>query len=124
MNVKWFSPKEKLGVASLYGNSITLNTVAGIPFEYAYRVQVGIDEAGNIIIQSLSKERVDRGDLDEYCLLPLQVKQSYTRINSTQLMNSIAEATHLQLGKTPLKFETQWNEVENYLIIRLDKEVK
>ena len=124
MDVKWFSLREKLGVASLYGNSITLNTVAGLPLEYAYRVQVGLSNEGNIIIESLSKERVDRGDLDEYCLLAPQRKRSYTRINSTQLMGMIAKATGLSLSNTPRKFVTEWNDVENYLTIRLDKEVQ
>ena len=65
MSIKWFSTKEKIGSASFYATNITLNTIASVPFEYAYRVQVGIDDNGNIVIEPLSKERVIRGDLDE-----------------------------------------------------------
>ena len=49
--IKWFNVKDRNGVASLYPNYITLNTAAMAPLDFAYRVQVGIDENSNIIIQ-------------------------------------------------------------------------
>ena len=63
--VQWFNVKAKTGIASLYSSSINLNTTAMYPFEDAYRVQVGLDDDGNIVIQPLTRQMVESGDLDE-----------------------------------------------------------
>ena len=122
MPITWFSTKEKTGSASFYSTNITLNTIATVPFEYAYRVQVGMDEKGNIVIQPLSKERVLRGDLDEYAIQQIAIKKTYSRISSTTLMKRIAESLNITLGEKPMKFETTWDEVENILTIHTGKE--
>ena len=115
--VKWFNVKAKNGVASLYSNSITLNTTAMYPFEDAYRVQVGMDDNGNIIIQPLTKAVVESGDLDESCLIKLENHKSFARISSTSLMKQIVEAIGVTLSKVPVQFETTWDSVENVLTI-------
>lgn len=115
--VKWFNVKAKNGVASLYSNSITLNTTAMYPFEDAYRVQVGMDDNGNIIIQPLTKAVVESGDLDESCLIKLENHKSFARISSTSLMKQIGEAVGVTLSKVPVQFETTWDSVENVLTI-------
>ena len=61
--ISWWTAKEKNGQATLYNSNITLNKVASVPFEFANRVQVGLDENNNIVIEPLSKERVERGTL-------------------------------------------------------------
>lgn len=121
MGITWFTVKEKVGTASFYKTNITLNTVATIPFEYAYRVQVGMNDDGNIVIQPLSKERVIRGDLDEYAIQNIAIKKTYSRISSTPLMKSIAETLGIKLSETPVKFETSWDEKENILTINIKK---
>ncbi len=121
MGITWFSAKEKLGQASLYDSNITLNMVASVPFDVAYKVQVGMDDNGNLVIEPISKDRVVRGDLDEYALLPIQMKQSYSRINSTSLMKKIAANLGINLSKTPLKFDTKWDDDNNMLIILTGK---
>lgn len=115
--VKWFNVKAKNGVASLYSNSITLNTTAMYPFEDAYRVQVGMDDNGNIIIQPLTKAVVESGDLDESCLIKLENHKSFARISSTSLMKQIGEVIGVTLSKVPVQFETTWDSVENVLTI-------
>lgn len=122
MSIKWFSTKEKIGSASFYATNITLNTIASVPFEYAYRVQVGIDDNGNIVIEPLSKERVIRGDLDEYDLLTIAVKKTYSRISSTALMKRIQESLNINLKENSMKFDTKWVEKDNLLIILTGKE--
>ena len=123
MAITWFSAKEKVGTASFYATNITLNTIASVPFEYAYRVQVGLDDDGNIVIEPLSKERVIRGDLDEYAIQNIAVKKTYSRICSTSLMKRISEATGLEFSDTPLKYETTWDEKANLLTVNIKKEV-
>lgn len=123
MGITWFDAKERTGTASLYESNITLNVEASVPFEYAYRVQVGLDGDKNIVIAPLSKERVLRGDLDEYSLLDIAYKVSYSRICSTSLMKHIGEVTGLHLSKEGLRFSTSWDEAKNLLTIHLPKEI-
>jgi len=115
--IKWFNVKAKNGVASLYSNNITLNTTAMYPFEDAHKVQVGLDDNGNIVIQPLSKAIVESGDLDESCLLKLERHKSFARISSTSLMKQISEALGITLSKVPVQYETSWDSVENVLTI-------
>ena len=122
--IKWLNVKDRSGVASLYQNNITLNTTAMYPLDFAYRVQVGIDDDKKIIIMPLSKDTVESGVLDECCLLKLEMHKSYARISSTQLLKQIAEEFHLSLSKKPLQFETSWDSKENILIIDTRKEIK
>ena len=115
--IKWFNVKAKNGVASLYSNNITLNTTAMYPFEDAYKVQVGLDDNGNIVIQPLIKAVVESGDLDESCLLKLERNKSFARISSTTLMKQIGEVLKLNLSKVPVQFETSWDPEANVLTI-------
>ena len=115
--IKWFNVKAKNGVASLYNNNITLNTTAMYPFEDAHRVQVGLGDDGNIVIQPLTKAVVESGDLDESCLLKLERHKSFARISSTSLMKQISEVVGVTLSKTPVQYETSWDSVANVLTI-------
>ena len=119
--VKWFNVKAKNGVASLYANSITLNTTAMYPFEEAYRVQVGLDDSGNIVIKPLTKSVVESGELDESCLLKLERNKSFARISSTSLMKQISEAIGIELSKVAVQFETSWDCNENVLTILVNR---
>ena len=115
--IKWFNVKAKNGVASLYMNNITLNTTAMYPFEDAHKVQVGMDDNGNIVIQPLSKAVVESGDLDESCLLKMERHKSFARISSTSLMKQIGEALNISLSKSPVQYETSWDPEANVLTI-------
>lgn len=115
--IKWFNVKDRTGVASLYPNNITLNTAAMSPLDFAYRVQVGLDDNGNIIIKPLSREVVESGVLDECCLLKLEIHKSFARISSALLLKQISEALGLTLTKSPIQFPTNWDSVENILIV-------
>ena len=115
--IKWFNVKAKNGVASLYSNNITLNTTAMYPFEDAHKVQVGMDDNGNIVVQPLSKAVVESGDLDESCLLKLERHKSFARISSTSLMKQIGEAFGIALSKSPVQYETSWDPEANVLTI-------
>ena len=117
--IKWFNVKDRTGVATLYSNNITLNTAAMSPLDFAYKVQVGIDENQNIIIKPLSRDVVESGALDECCLLNLEIHKSFARISSALLLKQISEVLNLTLSKTPIRFETNWDSVENILIVNV-----
>jgi len=115
--IKWFNVKAKKGVASLYSNNITLNTTAMYPFEDAHRVQVGMDDDGNIVIQPLNRTVVESFNLDESCLLKIERHKSFARISSTALMKQIEEVLKISLSKVPVQYETSWDSEGNVLTI-------
>ena len=117
--IKWFNVKDRTGIATLYTNNITLNTAAMSPLDFAYKVQVGIDDNQNIIIKPLSRDVVESGVLDECCLLNLEIHKSFARISSALLLKQISEALNLTLSKSPTRFETTWDSVENILIVNV-----
>ena len=117
--IKWINVKAKNGIATLYSNNITLNTTSMYPFDLAYKVQVGIDDNNNIVIQPLSEAIVESGDLDESCLLKLERHKSFARISSVSLMKQLSEELGIELSKNPVQFETSWDSVENILTIHV-----
>ena len=117
--IKWFNAKERNGVASLYANNITLNTVAMYPLDYAFRVLVGLDDNNNIVIKPCSKNEVESGTLDESRLLKLEIHKSFARISSSLLMRQIAEELNLELSKVAVRYETTWDDNENILTINI-----
>ena len=118
--IKWFNVKAKNGVASLYSNSITLNTTAMYPFEIAHKVQVGLSDDGNIVIQPLTKAFIETGDLDESCLLKIERHKSFARISSVTLMKQISDALNITLSNSPVQYETSWDSEENILTILIN----
>ena len=115
--IKWLNVKAKNGVASLYSNNITLNTTAMYPFEIAHKVQVGLTDDGNVVIQPLTKAFIETGDLDESCLLKIERHKSFARISSVSLMKQISEALNIPLSNSPTQYETTWDSEENILTI-------
>lgn len=122
--IKWFNVKDRNGVASLYPNCLTLNTAAMAPLDFAYKVQVGLDEKNNVIVKPLSRDVVESGILDECCLLKIEFHKSFARISSASLLKQISEALNLTLSKSPTQFTTNWDSVENILIINTKGGVK
>ena len=118
--IKWFDAKERNGTASLYSNNITLNTIAMYPLDYAFRVLVGIQDDGNIVIKPVSKNEVESGTLDESRLLKLERHKSFARISSSLLMRQISEEIDEELSKSAMKFETIWDDYENVLVININ----
>ena len=116
--IKWFNVKDRNGVASFYANNITLNTTAMYPLDTAYKVQVGMDDKNNVVIQPLTKEVVESGVLDECCLLKIEFHKSFARISSVQLLKQISEVLRIPFTNKPTQFETTWDRVENVLTIK------
>ncbi|MCR5348418.1 MAG: hypothetical protein K6E59_02265 [Bacilli bacterium] len=123
MGIVWFGLKEKEGIASFYGNNITLNTVASYPLNEAYRVQVGLDDSKRLLIVPVTKAKAESGIYDEYALLPYEVRRSFSRINSVSLMKQIENALGMKFGKNPAKFKTTWDPKENILYVDMSQEV-
>ncbi len=115
--ITWFSNKSKEGIASLNKNCISLNSAASIPFECAYRVQVGVDSHKNIIIEALSRDKVESGKYDESRLLKPQMAKTFTRISSRDLMKALGDMTDNEFGDETKKYPTTYDENASRLII-------
>ena len=83
---------------------------------------VSENDQDNVVIQPLSKDRVERGDLDEYAIQKIAIKKSYSRISSTDIMKRIAQTLNITLDETPRRFKTKWDDKENILHIYTGKE--
>ena len=121
MAIEWFSSEAKSGAASFYSTNITLNTIASVPLESAYRIQVGLDESKNVVIQPVSKERMRDGDLNGYAIYQISIKKTYARISSTDLMKKISKALGVILDDKPVKYGTTWDVKESILIVHTGK---
>ncbi len=121
MAIQWFSSDDKIGAASFYSTNITLNTIASVPFEYAYLIQVGIDDKKNVVIQPVSKEKVQSGELDEYAIYQISIKKTYARISSVSLMKKISKALNIVLDEKAIKYDTTWDGISNILTIHTSK---
>ncbi len=116
--ITWFSNKDKEGVASLNKNCISLNSAASLPFECAYRVQVGVDSDNNIVIEALSRDKVETGKYDESRLLKPQVAKTFTRISSRDLMKALGDMISHNFGDEVEKYPTSYDEKSSRLIIK------
>ena len=121
MAIEWFSSEAKSGAASFYSTNITLNTIASVPLESAYRIQVGLDESKNVVIQPVSKERMRDGDLNGYAIYQISIKKTYARISSTDLMKKISKALNIVLDEKAIKYDTTWDGISNILTIHTSK---
>ena len=122
MDITWFDEKDKTGQASFYKTNLTLNCVASEPFQAAYRVRVGGDKNGNIVIMPLNKDQVERDFTGGKGIYTLAIKKSYSRICSTPLMSQIGASLGVALSEIPLQFPTHFDEREGVLVIKTRKE--
>lgn len=124
MNIQWFS-KEQQSIATIYETNITLNIVASNHFKNYYATLIGYDkEREAIVIKAITKEEVTIGLYKEDELVPISIKQSYGRINSKSIINSINEYFPLDFSKKNYyKFICEWDEEKRMLSIFLKREV-
>ena len=125
MNISWFNKGSVDGIASIYNTNITINKTGSIPFEHAYAAQIGISiDDMCLAIKPLSKDRVDRGDLDKDLVFKLSCGATYTRISSSEFVKEVERTFNLKFTNKPRKFVTRWDANNSLLLIDLSKEVK
>src|SRR5574344_155566 len=125
MSIIWLNKKQKDGVATINLSSITLNKTALLPLEVANKVMVGINkEEKEIVIKPIDFNKASRGDLDIETLYKITVKSSYARITSKEIISIICDDFNLSFKDGEAKkYKTMWNEKDNVLLIKIDKEV-
>ncbi|HMM00420.1 MAG TPA: hypothetical protein PKC96_03640 [Bacilli bacterium] len=124
MALTWFNKKVSQGIATIYDTNITFNTTAMEAIKTAYRVMVGFDDERNsIVVKKVSRAASIRGDIDNDSLLPLTVKNSYSRIANKKLIEKISGLAHTEFGRSPRKFLTSWDDDKEVLVVNLNEEV-
>ena len=76
-----------------------------------------------LAIKPLSKDRVDRGDLDKDSVFKLSCGATYTRISSSEFVKEVERTFNLKFTNKPRKFVTRWDANNSLLLIDLSKEV-
>ena len=122
MNVQWFSKCPK-GVAKIYDNNITLNTVAANHFKNAYGIIVGFaTDTKTLLLKSISKEEVANGLYKDLDIHNIAIKPSYGRISGKSMINRLIELFPINFSSESLnKYECEWNDDTHSLAIYLER---
>lgn len=125
MNVKWFT-NEKEKVATIYETNITFNTVAANYFKTAYSTLIGYNlEEDCLLIKPVSKDEVGTRNLSEDDLHPMSIKPSYGRINGKNIIKKLCYYHPIDFNSQKShRFECEWNNEENLLVVYLKREVQ
>lgn len=118
MKIDWIN-NDKSSAVTIYNNNITLSKQAASFFEDAFGVAVGIDvDTNNIIIQKIYKEDFEKQSIDDNNLHKIEIKSSYGRINSKNLVTKLSEKLGLIFDKNQsYKFNAKWNTGYKMLIV-------
>lgn len=122
MTINWIKKSEEIGSANLSNNCIVINKSFFDRFKECYSALVGLDESKNLVIKPLSLDESESKKYTDSLLLKISVFQSFVRLGNTASMKTIGDLLGLKLEKNPVKFETNWSNEENALIIRTGKE--
>lgn len=120
--IEWIDNHNGLegGYATLYQSNITFSAPCLKALGMAYRVRVGIDELGQIVIAPKSKEEADLGDLDGALLYPVSLRKSYARLCSTSLLKTLRQRLSIE-GKQARRYPVDVDGKTGYLIIKTGK---
>lgn len=124
MDIQWFS-KSPRGVATIYDNNITLNTVATNHFKNAYGILIGYsDEAKALLLKSVSKEDLAMGLYQDLDIHTISIKPSYGRITGKNVITKLTQLFPIDFSGSNLnKYECEWNTEEKTLKIFLERRI-
>ncbi len=124
MNIQWFS-KSPRGIATIYDNNITLNTVATNHFKNSYGILIGYaDESKALYLKSVSKEDLAMGLYQDLDIHTISIKPSYGRITGKNVIKKLTQLFPIDFSKTTLnKYECEWNTEEKTLKIFLERRI-
>lgn len=125
MNVQWFSNSPK-GVATIYKNNITLNTVATNHLKNAYGIILGYSEDEKaLLIKSISKEDINLGLYEGIDIHKISIKPSYGRITGKNIIDALCQYYPIDFrDNLSSKFSCEWNNEEKTLNIYLERKIK
>ena len=122
MDIQWFSNNPK-GVATIYKNNITLNTVASNHFKNSYGLILGYSEkTKSLLIKSISKEDINLGLYKGIDIHNISIKPSYGRISGRSIIDNLCEFYPIDFtNNTSNKYVCEWNPEEKTLNVYLER---
>lgn len=119
MKIEWINKEKTTSAVTIYNNNITLSKQASLLFENAYGVMVGYDtESDSIVFKKVTKDEIDRKEVNKEDIYELTIKPSFGRINSKKLILELSNYIELDFTKqTAYKFSAKWNNGFKMLIV-------
>ncbi|MBO7079433.1 MAG: hypothetical protein J6W64_06450 [Bacilli bacterium] len=124
MDIQWFSKSPK-GVATIYDNNITLNTVATNHFKNSYGILIGYAEESKILLlKSITKEDLAMGLYQDLDIHSISIKPSYGRITGKNVIKKLTSLFPINFSDSSLnKFECEWSTEDKTLKVYLERRV-
>lgn len=124
MEIKWFSKNQK-SIVTIYQTNITLNKVASLYFDEAYKVIIGFNnEKQLLVIKRLSKDDIQSGSYDDFEHHKISINPTYGRISGKDIVRQISDHYYLDFSKNNLyKFSADWDAPSKSLLIYMKGEI-
>ncbi len=119
MAIEWINKEKTTSAVTIYTNNITLSKQATVLFDGAFGVAVGFDtDNDTIILKKVTKEEIDRKEVNKEDIYELTIKPSFGRINSKKLIVELSNFIVLDFNKQlSYKFSAKWNNAQKMLIV-------
>ena len=96
MSIEWINKEKNTNAVTIYINNITLSKQATSMFDNAIGVVVGFDTANkNIVIKKVTKDELEKKEINKDDIYELTIKPSFGRINNKKLIDQLAK--HLDI---------------------------
>ena len=124
--IQFFNNEDTVGSASIYEAHITFNKSMLKYFEFAYRVQIGIDkEESKVYIFMINKDYALSGEIPQSSLLPVSTSKTYARVCSRAMVEYICSCFNLSIDKKSfLKFDAIYDEKLKAIVLNMKGEKK
>lgn len=119
MSIQWINKEKNTNAVTIYSNNITLSKQASSFFEDAYGIAIGYDpDVRALVMKKVSKEDIDKKEIDKENVYELTLKPSFGRINSKRLIEELKIFLNIDfVSQVSYKFSAKWNTGSKMLII-------
>ncbi len=119
MSIEWINKEKNTNAVTIYINNITLSKQATSMFDNAIGVVVGFDTANkNIVIKKVTKDELEKKEINKDDIYELTIKPSFGRINNKKLIDQLAKHLDIDFQKqVSYKFSAVWNTGLKMLIV-------
>lgn len=120
---KWIEGNVNKLIATINENNITLNQNAAQLFSDVRYVSVGLNEQKQLVaIHPVSKHEIEQRVFTPNQLHKISIGNGYGKISNKSLITMIIDMIQKPLNKS--KFNCQYDQENDYLIIDLNQEVR
>ena len=119
---QWVKGNVNSNIVTLYPNNFTLNNIAASYFQDCRWCCLGIDKENyKIAIKPITKREIDLKLVPKDALHKVSMGKGYARISNKSIMEEIGAM--LNEACNGIKFQAEFNEDENMLVINLQDRI-